>query len=206
MKTTFLYFVKYPTPGKVKTRLAKSIGDDKAAEIYNALAKDTLGKLSTGLNEDVSITIYFDPPNQEQEIKDWLPGNFNYLAQEGSDLGKRLQFGFSQSFQAGADHVIALGSDVLGFEASLRDKAVEELKNSDVVIGPCQDGGYYLIGLSQDCPTFFENIPWSTEKVLDLTLQVAQQKNLNPILINELEDLDEIEGLEKNKKLIESIL
>src|SRR3990167_5805702 len=98
-----LYFVKYPEPGRVKTRLAKSIGDQKAAALYQQLAESNLKEISSC--REIDVTIAFDPISRETEIRSWLSGNYAYLAQRGNGLGERLTNAFGSAFREGARRV-----------------------------------------------------------------------------------------------------
>lgn len=190
MKSIILYFVKYPTPGKVKTRLAKRIGIHEAAQKYRELAESNLKTLDS-LSEKVSITVAFDPPDAHDLTRDWLSDRYAFLAQQGGNLGERLHNAFQEAFDNGASKVFAIGSDTLGLETSLIEDALEALEFHDVVLGPARDGGYYLIGFSRLIPELFQGIPWSTSSVLSRTISVIQQMDLSFFLLKPLEDLDE---------------
>lgn len=191
MGNNLIYFVKYPTPGKVKTRLAKTLGPEEAALKYQKLAESNLKNLNSLLDENLMITIAFDPPDSLNETRSWLKGRYAYLPQEGCDLGKRLENAFSHAFQRDAGKVLAVGSDTLGLHADHVREALLALENHDVVLGPARDGGYYLIGTSCHEPHLFHEIPWSTSSVLSRTLSRIQEKKLTFNLLEELEDLDE---------------
>ncbi len=186
---TVLYFVKNPVPGKVKTRLAKSVGAVKAAELYRDLAAENFHILKRP--ELWSLAVTFDPPEAESEIADWLPGAADYTAQQGADLGSRLQFAFEQAFQAGANKVLALGSDTLGLEEETIRRAFDALNETDLVIGPARDGGYYLIGMKELHARLFDKIAWSTHAVYRQTLVRARLLRLDWYELPILEDLDE---------------
>lgn len=197
-RNTLLYFVKFPEPGKVKTRLAQTVGVEEAALAYRNLAIANLSILTRLDQKAISIVITFDPAGKEAEVKSWLCGDFSYVPQQGSGLGERLQNAFQCAFQNGSEKVIALGSDTLGLSSCVVQESFDRLDESDVVIGPAKDGGYYLIGLKKGVPELFHNIPWSTSGVLETTLHKVKLKELCYGILTELEDLDEL-GIEKSK-------
>lgn len=187
----FLYFVKSPEPGRVKTRLAREVGPQRAAEIYRELAEKNLTTLAALSKTIYSVAIAFDPPEAEERIKAWLPDQDEYLPQRGDDLGKRLAQAFDKVFERGARGVLALGSDTLGLEKSLLEEAGRALDSSDVALGPTEDGGYYLIGLRRPEPRLFEEIPWSTSAVFEKTLERIRREKLSYTVLRKLSDLDE---------------
>ena len=189
-----LYFVKYPEPGKVKTRLAKSLGDEVAAKMYRELAETNLKVLSS-LQPQVSIVITFDPPEADKKMRAWLGGEHAYRPQFGNGLTERLTHAFREAFAEGAGCVVAIGSDTLGLSIECARQAFDSLKKYDVALGPAKDGGYYLIGLSGPQPLLFEDIPWSTKEVLEATVKCIKTQGLTYYLTQELEDLDQIENL-----------
>lgn len=190
-----LYFVKYPEPGKVKTRLAKTVGDEEAARIYRSLTEENFQVLHA-LENYFEICVMFDPPESETKIKAWLRGDScRYFAQEGVDLGARLTQAFQGAFESGAAKAIAVGSDTLNLNADILRRAAEILDTKDAVLGPARDGGYYLLGLSKTEPFLFQDIPWSTPDVADITLKRMRQRKMSCALLPELEDLDEAENL-----------
>ena len=194
-----LYFVKYPEAGKVKTRLAKSIGDEAAANAYRVLAGSGFRTLKELAANEFKVTVMFDPPDKENEIKEWLSGASDYGAQQGNDLGDRLAHAFQSAFEKDACAVVALGSDTLGLKKEVIEKAFDTLQYYDVAIGPAKDGGYYLIGCKEMNESLFENIPWSTPDVLKATLGWIREEGLSHGLLPELEDLDELKILNKRR-------
>ena len=157
MMNALLYFVKYPEPGMVKTRLAKVVGDHHAAQVYRELTETNLGILNSLPSGFVKVIIAFDPFKNEEAIRSWLPGPYEYVAQKGSELGARLQNAFQFAFEKGFKKVMALGSDTLGLRPDLIVKGFEALEFYDVAIGPAYDGGYYLIGARRFIPRLFKN-------------------------------------------------
>ena len=195
MMNALLYFVKYPEPGMVKTRLAKVVGDHHAAQVYRELTETNLGILNSLPSGFVKVIIAFDPFKNEEAIRSWLPGPYEYVAQKGSELGARLQNAFQFAFEKGFKKVMALGSDTLGLKPEVLHKAFDALNDYDIVLGPAKDGGYYLIGLSQTQPFVFQGIPWSTAAVFEATLAKVKGQRLSYFLLPELEDLDEEHNL-----------
>jgi rSAM/selenodomain-associated transferase 1 len=187
---TVLYFVKYPLPGQVKTRLARTIGPQEAARVYQELAENNYKVLS--LAKDTDIVIMFDPPRNEKEIKQWLSGANSYVAQKGEDLGERLSHAFQWAFDHGYQAVTVVGSDILELTPTIVEQSFVALTRSDVVIGPAKDGGYYLIGLSSHQPKLFEGINWSTSVVLSQTYRIIGTLRLKFSTLCPLEDLDDI--------------
>jgi len=192
MKNALLFFVKYPQPGKVKTRLAKSVGQEQAAAMYKALVEKNLAVIQTLRGTTCDCWIAFDPPEQEAPLRAWLSDLPRYIAQQGDGLGERLNHGFREMFQLGYSRVAALGSDTLNLKAELIQNAFENLNHHDVILGPARDGGYYLIGMNRPHPELFEGITWSTAEVLPQTRRVIHRLNLKVHQLSPLDDLDEL--------------
>ena len=191
-RNLILYFVKYPEPGKVKTRLAKTIGDEAAAKCYGNLAEHNFRILAPLNSDGVKNVVVFDPADKEVQIREWLPTADDYLPQQGNDLGSRLVHAFQFAFDKKVQAAIAIGSDTIGLRREFISKAFDSLDHYDVVLGPAKDGGYYLIGLSSPQQVLFSNIPWSTSEVFNATLAWIQKEGLSYYLLEQLEDLDEI--------------
>lgn len=195
-KNLLLIFLKYPEPGNVKTRIAKTIGRKKASYIYSAMARDLVNKLSN--SDTYEISIFYDPEKDENDIKKWIKNyNFKYIAQVGNSLGERISNAFDKSFKLGAEKSIVIGTDCVDVTRNLLEKAFTQLNDSvDVVIGPAYDGGYYLLGLKKNCSDLFKNVEWSTEKVLDQTLSNIRKIGLQYKFLKTLKDIDETEDID----------
>lgn len=180
--------MKYPEAGKVKLRLAESIGEKDAADLYRAFIQDTL---TTVQSLDIPYHIAIHPPESQKQFVQWLGSSNRYFHQVGSDLGERLQNGFVRMFKK-YQQVIALASDSPDLPFEILQNAVSSLKTHKVVIGPASDGGYYLIGFSHDFFTteFFVDIPWSTESVFRNTLSRIEVKTSHIHLLPEWDDID----------------
>lgn len=185
-----LYFVKYPTAGHVKTRLAKTLGDQAAAQIYRQLAGQNYSILRACGQTD--LIVFFDPPEDHDKIQQWLPNANEYLPQHDGDLGQRLMSAFDWAFAQGYKRVAAYGSDTLHLTTAIAQQSFAQLNETDVVIGPAKDGGYYLIGLAVNQPKLFLGIPWSTGDVLAQTYHIIAKLKLHYQTLPALEDLDEV--------------
>lgn len=195
---TLIYFVKYPEPGKVKTRLAHDVGHEKAAEIYRNLVESNL-KVLAQVREPFRLILAFDPAQKEREIRAWLKPFqiIDFLAQKGTTLGERLDDAFNFAFSGNTKHVMALGSDTMGLTPAIVKEGLEALHEYDCVIGPAKDGGYYLIGLASDGLEIFSDIPWSTSMVYQNTVRYLEREQLAYYKLPELEDLDDIKNLKE---------
>lgn len=196
MKNALLMFVKYPEPGKVKTRLAKSVGHEKAAAMYKELVEKNSAVIRPLHGTTCDCWIAFDPPQQETQMRAWLTDLPCYIAQQGEGLGERLTHAFREMFQRGYTRVAALGSDTLNLKAELIQNAFNNLSDHDVVLGPARDGGYYLIALNRLYPELFQGINWSTAGVLPQTHSVIRRLKLK---VHELSPLDDLDKLHKKK-------
>ena len=140
-----IIFTRNPQLGKVKTRLAESIGEEKALEIYRALLEHTQ---SITLNLDCDKFVFYDQNIENNDI--WLESVYDKKLQFGVDLGAKMQNAFNQLFELGYKNCIIIGSDIFDFKDFHIQDAFYKLQFSDVVIGPAEDGGYYLLGIKRN--------------------------------------------------------
>ena len=196
-----IIFLKYPEKGKVKTRLAKDIGNEKALLIYKKLVSKLLNQIDSN-NYDISI--YFYPESKKNEVKKWinLP-EIKHLAQSGDDLGIRMLNAFKDSISLKYAKTVIIGTDCLEINNNIISKSFYLLDDSDLVLGPATDGGYYLIGLKSVVETIFQDIHWSTEKVLKQTINKAKEIKLSYKFLDFLSDIDTLEDLNNYKYLID---
>lgn len=188
-ENVLMVFIKYPEPGKVKTRLAEMLGTEAAARLYRFMAEDIIQRLKGC--EQYSTIIFFDPPDKASHIRNWLGDDQHYIQQSGQDLGKKLSNAFRAIFDSGARRAVVIGTDCLGITQDTVTKTLQYLNERDVVIGPAEDGGYYLLGLSSHTPEIFDSIDWSTNKVFHQTVEKAKQLNLSYTVLEPLKDVDE---------------
>jgi rSAM/selenodomain-associated transferase 1 len=185
-------FAKYWQAGKVKTRLAKSIGNDAAAKVH----WECLSFLIRDLNQvgDRRI-IVFSPSENSSDFAELAGSDWDIQPQASGDLGWRMQTFFQDSFHAGAQRVLVMGADCPALNAKLIANTWELLQTNDAVIGPSADGGYYLLGLRQNTPALFGDMPWSSQFVLPTTLDRLQQQQLSYSLLPTLTDIDDLDSL-----------
>lgn len=195
MQNALILFVKNPVAGKVKTRLAKSIGAEQALRVYLELLEITK---QVALQSDSKRYLYYSEAIDKQD--DWDEVHFSKQQQQGDDLGLRMQNAFKQTLVAGHGKVVIIGSDCPFISAELIDSAFKVLDEQDVVFGPAEDGGYYLMGMKKVHPELFEDLPWSTEKLLRITTQRLENIGLSYGLLPELFDVDDLLSYQRYKK------
>ena len=197
-KNLIIVFVRTPELGKVKTRLAKSIGDVSALTIYKLLLKHTATVL-----HDLSFdkVVYYSEKVEENDF--WEAKLFEKKLQKGVDLGERMQHAFETAFEQGYQKVLIIGSDLFDLKSIHITTAFEALENHDLTIGPSLDGGYYLLGMKELYPAVFKNKKWGTDSILANTLKDLQQQNVK--LLEALNDIDTFEDLQQQPKLLKKI-
>jgi hypothetical protein len=201
--SALLIFVKYPEPGKVKTRLAATIGAELAAQLYHEFIICTFNLAMQ--SEAAARFAAFTPIEKEQELRALFPGPWQWFAQSDSpDLGVRLHRAIQHVQQKGYSKALIIGSDSPTLPAEYLNQAMTALLHHDLVLGPATDGGYYLIGLKSAPQELFTGIDWSTERVLKQTLQRAEQLQLSVHQLPLWYDVDDLSALQrfcKEKKL-----
>ncbi len=184
-----IIFTKYPEYGKVKTRLAATIGNGKAMKFYKTCAEHLFDS-ALALNDSVEIFLFYSPEKDFAKIKKWIARDFSYIPQTDNDLGLRMADAFENLFDNNFRKVVIVGTDIPDVNAELLIHAFRALDNNDIVIGPAYDGGYYLLGMKKFFPALFQGIEWSTNKVFDLTVEKAKKAGLKVEIIKKLHDID----------------
>jgi rSAM/selenodomain-associated transferase 2/rSAM/selenodomain-associated transferase 1 len=167
---TLLVFAKAPVPGRVKTRLARTIGDDAATAAYRALAERTLATAAAARRAGVvgAVELWLDPESDPAAIAPWRTHyGVTIATQAGDDLGARMRNALRTSLARGAPALL-IGTDVPGYDIGYLAHAAAALERHDAVLGPAEDGGYVLIGVSRDIDAF-GGVPWSTPGVMAAT-------------------------------------
>ena len=214
-----LVFLKEPLPGKVKTRLAADIGDDEAVRYYKAMVEVLLRQLQ-GLN-NCRIRFCYAPDDAGDAIRFWLlpemqatssdcenlyvapttthhseQQEIDFRPQGNGNLGDRLNRAFDEGFADGFEKIAVIGTDCPSCGARWINAAFSRLEadtKRDGVIGPCLDGGYYLLALKSPAPSLFQDIPWSGSDVLTATLQTASEYGLTLEQLPPLADVDHLD-------------
>ncbi|OPY13114.1 MAG: 2-phospho-L-lactate guanylyltransferase [Syntrophus sp. PtaB.Bin001] len=193
-KRKILLFVKYPEPGKVKTRLEPLLDSNCAARLYGCFVLDLLETL---IGTGYALRIVYDAPGKREEIARLFGEHYDYRPQEGADLGERMKKAFLSSFAEGVTSVVLLGSDLPDLPGAVLKEAFSALEEFDGVLGPSVDGGYYLVGFRREgfCPSVFDGIPWSTENVFPETMSRFHKARRTVSLLPPGRDLDTPEDL-----------
>lgn len=195
-KNVLLIFIKNPVKGHVKTRLAKSVGDSKALHIYQKLLQITK-KITDELSCDRQV--WYSQSVVQNDL--WNEDAYSKFTQKGKDLGERMQHSFQQAFEDGYENVIIIGSDCADLTPEFINRAFEALENHQAVMGPSEDGGYYLIGMSRYYPFLFEEKNWSHHSVFQDTLKQMEGNSISYHLLPVLNDIDSESDLRKSAGL-----
>lgn len=185
-RNALIIFIKNPIKGRVKTRIAKETNNEKALEIYNELLAHTQKECA---KVDAVKILYYSSFVEEKDM--WDNEIYQKKRQSQENLGLKM-------FQAIKDElkyhnkVVLVGSDIGELTSDIIDGAFKALESSDIVIGPALDGGYYLVAM-KNVNNIFEDIDWSTDKVLDQTIEQIDQLNIKYSLLDSLSDIDFIE-------------
>ncbi len=193
-KRCCILFVRAPVLGCVKTRLAAALNDQAVLNLYHAFVSDILQTLELIAQH---IIISFTPADQKDAVTAWLGAKYEYLPQQGSDLGQRMRHALESAFAAGYSQALLIGSDIPDLPGRILQQAYEDLESADAVIGPTVDGGYYLIGFKQDTflPQSFDNIAWSTGSVLTDTVSIFKLHQRQLSVLSRWQDIDRFEDL-----------
>ena len=181
---------KVPGVSPVKSRLHAALTAERATELYRCFLLDRLDAVA-GL-EGVSPVVAFTPGEAERSMKELVPAGFQLVPQRGGDLGERLSGLLTALVERGHAGAIAIDSDSPTLPMGYVAEAARVLAGAqyDVVLGPCEDGGYYLVGLRSPQPALFEGIPWSTDVVFTMTLDKARARRLSVHVLPRWFDVD----------------
>ncbi len=185
MQNVLIIFIRNPQFGKVKTRLAATIGAAEALRIYHILLDKTRLAAMDCASERCLFYSDFVPESDE-----WDPDFFHKMLQQTGGLGERMEAAFQQVFEAGASKAVIIGSDCPELSGAILNQAFQLLDSADFVLGPVPDGGYYLLGMKVPESAVFQGIDWSTDTVLAKTLEKIGQAGKSVALLPMLSDVD----------------
>lgn len=196
--------LKAPRPGTVKTRLVPPLTHLEACELYECFIRDTF---RTSSNIDAALYAFYTPKDAFREIERLFPGGITAIAQEDGGLGERIFGCFKELFGMGYKKIVVIGSDSPDIPGEHIEDAFRQLSHSELVLGPAKDGGYYLVAMSRLTEEPFLEIPWSTDKVLEATLDRASRAQIPFRLIAPWHDMDtvgDLRALKDSKSAVES--
>ena len=189
-RRALVVFARVPALGRVKTRLAASIGEAGALAAYRELAELTLATVST--LPDCRRVVAYTPDDGRREMRAWLGDDVDLEPQGPGDLGRRMHAAVTRQVAAGSERVAVVGTDCPDLTADDVEKAFAALDKADLVLGPATDGGYWLIAMRQPLEAPFERIPWGDPDTLTETLRRAVDANIRVALLGRKTDIDTV--------------
>jgi len=192
-KNALNIFIKTPVPYQVKTRFQPQLTGEESAKLYSAFLQDLDHKFAgqTGFQCCYAIS----PEYYDQEILKKIVNLTHFFMQQGDDFGKRKEHAFETSFSKGFGKVVLISSDVPAITTNNILESFKALNDHDCVIGPSEDGGYYLIALKSTMPFLFQDIPWNTSDVYGKTIDILRDKNMTYKILPPYQDVDTIKQL-----------
>ncbi len=197
--TALVIVARYPQAGTTKTRLARSLGDEETVRLYRAFLTDLAHRFAGQPAYDLYWT--YTPAEVDyaafmMELVPSLVWRMRFFPQEGNGLGERLHNAFRRMYAQGYERTVLIGSDSPQISVNAITEASRALDKADVVLGPAEDGGYYMIAMRRPHDVF-QGIPMSTSVVLHMTTELAQSQGLEVSLQETLFDIDELSDLER---------
>ena len=188
-----IVLARYPRPGFVKRRLAAAIGDAAAADVCRAFLCDLRRRLA----DHPSWTTYWAFEPAESPFAEEIGGADRSFPQQGRNLGDRMQAAIEHVLRSGHSRVVLIGSDIPHLPLGMLAEAFRRLaEGCELVLGPAEDGGYFLIG-TRRVPPVFEAIPWGGSDVLRATVAAARAAGIEPTIVSTCYDVDDRESLER---------
>jgi rSAM/selenodomain-associated transferase 1 len=188
-----IIFAALPKPGGVKKRLAKEIGVQPAAALYNELAIHTFRTGQHALDRGWTVYLFHDPKVKEGDVRAWVQRDFHFAAEQGENPGARIHHAFDYAFHHRAGKAVVISSDIPGMGFDVIEEASSRLDRVDVVMGPARDGGCYLIGMKPPTKGFFRDLPWGTSNVFREASERVHTLGLTQSTLAQLSDVDNAE-------------
>lgn len=195
----FGIFAKYWRPGTVKTRLAATVGADLAAEFHRVCLETLLMRLD-GVAQRHVLAVW--PPEDRAEFQAISPASWNLAEQAGGDLGSKMAAYFEAALAAGATKTVLIGADSPTISPDVIQKAFGALDDNDVVLGPCDDGGYYLVGCRAPLAPIWDGVAWSTPDVWPQTIKALRQAQRTWHELPQGFDVDRIDDVRRLNELL----
>ncbi len=200
-----ILFTRYPEPAKTKTRLIPALGPEGAAELQRQMTEHTLKQVKQLKRQRPLFIEVRYAGGSRHLVQQWLGRDISCRSQDSGSLGERMRQAFQQAFEGGMERVLIIGTDCPGLVAELIQQAFTALEDSDLVLGPAEDGGYYLIGLKRAIPQLFAEIPWGMDEVRKETLCIAEGLGLQTHLLEPLRDIDRPQELQVWQELARNL-
>ena len=198
-KLALLVFLRYPAPGKVKSRLSAQVGAERAAQIYEKLLRRTLGIASDlkRKSPEIRVILFYTPRDPLQKLMNKFRGPWEFRPQQGEHLGERMANALRSAFLEGARKVVLIGSDLADVESGDIEEAFRNSKEKVVVLGPAADGGFYLVGTDRPIDSPFDFSTWGTDEVFLRTARKLEAEGFRVHLAPERNDVDRKSCLER---------
>ncbi|TVQ51307.1 MAG: DUF2064 domain-containing protein [Phycisphaerales bacterium] len=197
-RKTLIVFTRLPVPGRTKTRLIPTLGEDGAAELQDQMTRHTLDiarRWRRQAGQHAAIEVRFTGGSAE-DMREHFGADFDYQDQGTGSLGQRMHRACTDTLRSQNDHVVIIGSDCPELTPLTLHRAFSALAcSADLTLGPARDGGYYLIGMNRPQPNMFHRIDWGTARVLAQSLDAGRAAGLRIALLDERDDVDEAEDL-----------
>lgn len=198
-KNRLIVFTRYPEIGKTKTRLIPLLGAEGAANLHRKMTEHTLSQVAASDSNEIVVEIRFDGGDKEL-MKRWLGSRYRYSTQGGGDLGYRMLRAFEDAFKTGAANAVIIGTDIPDITGGDIQRAFDALQKKNMVLGPAEDGGYYLIGLQKasllnGIQRIFDGMEWGRRDVFHKTLTAAKEIGLEVSILDQRKDVDRPEDI-----------
>jgi len=187
-------FARAPVPGRVKTRLARDLGNDRACDLYRRLGAAVVEGLTRDPARPFEVAVRFTPDDALEAVREWFPGADRYEPQGPGDLGDRLARAVRDAFADGVAAAVLLGTDCIAVTDGRVREAIDVLATRDAALGPARDGGYYLLGLRRPLAVFHE-VPWSTSAVAESTRALLRRAGATWVELPMESDVDTVDDL-----------